>query len=303
MARYYVGSRGANPSPTVTILQVLQGGNPRRHILRQISKPPQMTQVWVLFPEHQMVHVKSWLLSRPLGQTHWLLSIDRFLSRPHRGLRTHTLTSFKTLVERVTKLNPKYMVPVNEVSLVISDPQKCKSVGSSTERTANKRSTTKRIEIQPHLHRARFNIHPEYKGSSSIIPQTASTVLVTCQENTTSKLTWQSCQFNMEDVKSLLSTKMKSEKELGEMVWQGIIAKQTEPTPWVSSLTYPKKTNGKLRICLDPKDLNKAIIRENHKAPTLEEITHMSSQELPNSPKLMATRLSSVCTLQKMHHY
>ena len=30
-----------------------------------------------------------------------------------------------------------------------------------------------------------------------------------------------------------------------------------------------------MRICLDPKDLNKAIIRENHKAPTLEEIAHI----------------------------
>ena len=59
------------------------------------------------------------------------------------------------------------------------------------------------------------------------------------------------------------------------MVQQGIITKQTEPTPWVSSLTYPKKANGKLRICLDPKDLNKAIIHENHKAPTLEEIAHV----------------------------
>ena len=65
------------------------------------------------------------------------------------------------------------------------------------------------------------------------------------------------------------------EKELAEMVWQRIITKQTEPTPWVSSLTYPKKANGKLRICLDPKDLNKAIICENHKAPTLEEIAHV----------------------------
>ena len=65
------------------------------------------------------------------------------------------------------------------------------------------------------------------------------------------------------------------EKELAEMVCQRIITKQTEPTPWVSSLTYPKKANGKLRICLDPKDLNKAIIRENHKAPTLEEIAHV----------------------------
>ena len=31
----------------------------------------------------------------------------------------------------------------------------------------------------------------------------------------------------------------------------------------------------KLRICLDPKDLNKAIIWESHKAPTLEEIAHV----------------------------
>ena len=64
-------------------------------------------------------------------------------------------------------------------------------------------------------------------------------------------------------------------KKLAEMVQQRIITKQTEPTPWVSSLMYPKKANGKLRICLDPKDLNKAIIHENHKAPTLEEIAHV----------------------------
>ena len=64
-------------------------------------------------------------------------------------------------------------------------------------------------------------------------------------------------------------------KELAEMVQQGIITKQTEPTPWVSSLTYPKKANSKLRICLDPKDLNKAIICENHKSPTLEKIAHI----------------------------
>ena len=53
--------------------------------------------------------------------------------------------------------------------------------------------------------------------------------------------------------------KAEIEKELNDMVHQGIIVKQTEPTPWVSSLTYPKKPNGKLRICLNPKDLNKAI--------------------------------------------
>ena len=66
--------------------------------------------------------------------------------------------------------------------------------------------------------------------------------------------------------------KAEIEKELNDMVCQGIIVKQTELTLWVSSLMYPKKPNGKLRICLDPKDLNKVIIQEHHKAPTLKEI-------------------------------
>ena len=37
--------------------------------------------------------------------------------------------------------------------------------------------------------------------------------------------------------------KAEIEKELNDMVCQGIIVKQTEPTPWVSSLMYPKKPN------------------------------------------------------------
>ena len=66
----------------------------------------------------------------------------------------------------------------------------------------------------------------------------------------------------------------KIEKELDRMEEQGIITKVTEPTEWVNSITYPMKPNEDLRICLDPKDLNKAIIREHYKAPTLEEITN-----------------------------
>ena len=61
------------------------------------------------------------------------------------------------------------------------------------------------------------------------------------------------------------------------MVDLGIITSVTEPTEWVSSPTYPCKPNGSLCICLDPQDLNKAIIREHYKAPTLEEILHKLS--------------------------
>ena len=49
---------------------------------------------------------------------------------------------------------------------------------------------------------------------------------------------------------------------------------QIEPTPWVSSVTYPVKSTGEVRPCLDARDLNKAIIHENHKPQIVEEIAH-----------------------------
>ena len=71
-----------------------------------------------------------------------------------------------------------------------------------------------------------------------------------------------------------LSTRKKSRRSC--LRWSGkASSNNTVPTPWVSSLTYSKKANGKLRICLDPKNLNKGIIHENHKVPTLKEIAHV----------------------------
>ena len=53
---------------------------------------------------------------------------------------------------------------------------------------------------------------------------------------------------------------------------QGVIAQVTTPTKWISSMVAVPKKNGKLRICLDPKDLNHAIQRENYQLPTVEDI-------------------------------
>lgn len=53
---------------------------------------------------------------------------------------------------------------------------------------------------------------------------------------------------------------------------QGIIAQVTTPTRWISSIVAVPKKNGKLRICLDPKDLNRAIQREKYQLPTVEDI-------------------------------
>ena len=41
---------------------------------------------------------------------------------------------------------------------------------------------------------------------------------------------------------------------------------------WVNSLTIVEKPNGKLRLCLDPKDLNKAIKRHHYEMPTEETV-------------------------------
>ena len=45
-------------------------------------------------------------------------------------------------------------------------------------------------------------------------------------------------------------------KELDKMVSLVEIQLVTEPTDWASSAAYSQKSNGRLRICLDPKDLN-----------------------------------------------
>ena len=63
-------------------------------------------------------------------------------------------------------------------------------------------------------------------------------------------------------------------EELDRMQELGVIKRVTEPTDWVSSLAVSRKSNGRLRVCLDPKDLNRACKRTHHKTPTLEEITH-----------------------------
>ena len=48
-----------------------------------------------------------------------------------------------------------------------------------------------------------------------------------------------------------------------------VIKKQTKPTAWFNSMVTVVKPNGKLRICMDPKDLNRAIRREHYPMKTV----------------------------------
>ncbi len=59
--------------------------------------------------------------------------------------------------------------------------------------------------------------------------------------------------------------------KLKEMENEGHIAKVTQPTDWVNSMVVARKGE-KIRNCLDPSDLNKAVKREHYPIPTVEEI-------------------------------
>ena len=60
--------------------------------------------------------------------------------------------------------------------------------------------------------------------------------------------------------------------KLQELVNFGILKQVTEPTDWISSLVVTRKKSGQLRICIDPRDLNKGLKRAKYVMPTLDEI-------------------------------
>ena len=61
-------------------------------------------------------------------------------------------------------------------------------------------------------------------------------------------------------------------KELSRMEKLGVIHKVDHPTEWVNSMVITEKPNGDLRICLDPKGLNRNILREHYPLSKKEEI-------------------------------
>ena len=60
-----------------------------------------------------------------------------------------------------------------------------------------------------------------------------------------------------------MALKGKLKKELDRLQSLGIIEQVTDPTPWVSSLVTVLKPNGQIRVCIDPKDLNR-VLRRSH---------------------------------------
>ena len=64
------------------------------------------------------------------------------------------------------------------------------------------------------------------------------------------------------------------EKKLEELLQQEIIEKVSGPTPWVSPIVCAPKKNGDIRLCVDMRRANKAVKRERHPMPTIDDVLH-----------------------------
>ena len=66
----------------------------------------------------------------------------------------------------------------------------------------------------------------------------------------------------------------KVEKELERLEKLDVIEKVEGPTPWVSPIVAAPKSNApnQIRLCVDMRKANEAILRERHVTPTIDDI-------------------------------
>ena len=84
------------------------------------------------------------------------------------------------------------------------------------------------------------------------------------------------------------------EAESDRLVKEGIITEVHDHTEWNNSIVPVVKENSSLRLCLDPKDLNKAIERNQQYATSLDDILP-DLCSLNTSPSRMQHQASGMC--------
>lgn len=62
------------------------------------------------------------------------------------------------------------------------------------------------------------------------------------------------------------------EDKLNEALASDIIEKVTEPSQWISPMVIVFKPDGDIKICVDMRRANEAILRENFPVPTFDNI-------------------------------
>ena len=68
------------------------------------------------------------------------------------------------------------------------------------------------------------------------------------------------------------SLRSKVEEKVKELIDLDIIEPAAGPTPWVNPVVVVPKSQGDIRLCIDMRRANEAILRERHPIPTVDEI-------------------------------
>ena len=64
----------------------------------------------------------------------------------------------------------------------------------------------------------------------------------------------------------------KLKEELDRLEDLEVIRREDEPSEWVSSMVATQKPSSKVRICIDPQHLNKALKRRHYPLPVVEDL-------------------------------
>ncbi|XP_055628651.1 uncharacterized protein LOC129770061 isoform X2 [Toxorhynchites rutilus septentrionalis] len=68
------------------------------------------------------------------------------------------------------------------------------------------------------------------------------------------------------------ATLQRVDGKLKELLSKDIIERVVEPSRWVSPMVVVVKDSGDIRLCIDMRKVNKAILRETHPLPTIEDV-------------------------------
>ena len=87
------------------------------------------------------------------------------------------------------------------------------------------------------------------------------------------KLVWNENCTPVQHAPRCIPVSLQSEvkAKIAELETRDILQKESEPTDCISSMVVVAKPH-KIRMCLDPKDLNQALKRPKYQMPTLEEL-------------------------------
>lgn len=75
-----------------------------------------------------------------------------------------------------------------------------------------------------------------------------------------------------------VALKQPLKNELDRLTNLNVLKPVDEPTEWVSQSVLTPKKNGSVRLCLDPQELNKVLLREHYTLPTLDDTLHELTQ-------------------------